>query len=127
MSRTKLAVSLIFLAYLCIGQPKSPSEPTPGRGALTEQNPSVIPSAYELGKRAGITEEDHTKLAKLEEKVDDIHGTISWMRGAWWALGGAVALVLLVVKFFGPSLFVAIDHRMERARADAAASADRKT
>jgi hypothetical protein len=122
MSRTILAVAVLSFAYLCFGQSKL-SEPTPGRGSLTEQNPSIIPNAYELGKRAGITEEDHAKLAKMDEKVDDIRGTISWMRGAWWTLGGILALIAIVVKFFGYSLFVAVEHRIEKARANAAASA----
>jgi hypothetical protein len=86
---------------------------------LTNQNPPVVPNAFELGRRAGITEEDHTKLAKLEDRVDDIRSTISWMRGAWWALGAAIALIVIVVKFFGSSVLVAIEHRLEKARSNA--------
>ena len=77
--------------------------------------------AFALGRRVGVSEADHTRLAKVEDRVDEIRGTISRMRGAWWILGAVIPVVCAVVHFFGSSLFVAIEHRMETARADATA------
>ena len=117
---------LWFLSFTCalFGQAKSQVAPATTKEipTLTNQNPLVVPDAFELGRRAGITEEDHTKLVKLEDRVDDIRSTISWMRGAWWAVGAAIALIVIVIKFFGSSIFVAVEHRMAKARADAAAN-----
>ena len=106
-------------ASIAFGQTQTPPSPAKDSTALTNQNPSVLPNAFELGRRAGITEEDHAKLVTLENRVDDVRSTISWMRGAWWALGAAIALIVLTVKFFGSSVFVAIEHRLEKARENA--------
>jgi len=125
MKNWLVIAGLLFVSWFCLAQTK-PSDKTQTPVSLTEQNPSVVPNLYELGRRVGVNEEDHGRLQKVEDRVDDIRGTISWMRGAWWALGVAVGLVLIVVKFFGPSLFVAIDHRMERARADAILAKERE-
>lgn len=107
----------------CFGQStpsKKAAQPNDNNNSLTQRNPPVVPDMYELGRRVGLSEEDRTRLAKIEDKVDDIKGTISWMRGAWWILGAIILVIAGVIKFFGSSLFVAIEHRMERARLGAA-------
>jgi hypothetical protein len=119
MKKWKPGLALLFVTWLCLAQGNSRNTAKPQQGPLSQQTPSVVPDVYELGRRAGITEEDHIRLGKVEERVDDIRGTITWMRGAWWALGGAITLVVIVIKFFGPSVFVAIEHRMAKARTDA--------
>jgi hypothetical protein len=119
MNIRKLAATLLCIAGMCSGQGNSSKTVQLQQGPLTQQNPPVVPDIYELGRRAGITEEDHTRLGKVETKVDDIGTTISWMRGAWWMLGGALALAAAIAAFFGSSILVAIDHRMERARTEA--------
>jgi len=119
MRTLKVGAVLLLAVWFCSGQSNTPKTSEQRQGPLTQQNPPVVPDIFELGKRAGITEEDHTRLGKVETKVDDIGTTISWMRGAWWMLGGALALAAAIAAFFGSSILVAIDHRMERARAEA--------
>ena len=123
MKKWSIVAGLVCMVCYCSGQNKSPDKIQPQTGpiALTEQNPPVVPNMYELGRRVGVNEEDHGRLQKVEDRVDEIRGTISWMRGAWWALGVCLALAAIVIKFFGTSLWVAVEHRMERARANAAA------
>ena len=115
----KLSIVLVSLLANASGQ-TVPADKSKTSSSLTNQNPQVVPDLFELGRRAGITEEDHKRLDRVTDDVKGIQSTINWMRGAWWALGAALALAIIVVKFFGASAFVAIEHRMEKARSDAA-------
>lgn len=112
-----LLLSLIFFSLIANGQKKTDDKQSNVTGVLSNQNPSVVPDVFELGRRAGITEQDHDLLKEVHTKVEDIEGTISWMRGAWWALGGMLTILAVILGFFGTSILVAIEDRIHRARA----------
>jgi hypothetical protein len=123
--RVQIALlGLLGLAAIAMGQTKlTGQESTPTPAALTNQNTQVVPDMFELGRRVGLAEEDHKRIDRIDSAVSAIEGTLNWMRGAWWALGIATALIAVIVKFFGASLFVAIEHRMAQAREKAARTA----